>query len=196
MRRFRANSAFSWRRFPRSKLSQLVSNSQRLPRTTLALRLLCGRTRPAALRPPLGPHAAECETCRTRSGTPAPTVPGFAGTVPTCRHKPLESHFVEKHLGASRKTRPASVSSVPARTTAALPSPGSSPPSETSVSFLDRFHPLPSAATPAVVGPGPIASDTADRLPAPCSPPSQTAAPLGVLLRSHRLVPPPPQNAC
>src|ERR1035438_4970051 len=186
MRRFKANSAFSCRRFPRSRLSQLVKSSQRFPRTTS----------PAALRPPLGSHAAECETCRTRSGTPAPTVPGFAETVPTYPHTLLESHFVETHSAAFRKTRPASLSYAPVRTTAVLPSPGSPLPSETSGSSPDRSRRLPSAAILVGVAPVPSARDTANRLIAPCSPPGQTAALLVVPLRSHRLVPPPPQIAC
>src|SRR5207247_232249 len=69
------------------------------------------------------------------------TVPGFAETVPTCPHTLLESHFVEMHSAASRKTRPASLSYAPVRTTAVLPSPGSSLPSETSGSSqIDLIH--------------------------------------------------------
>src|ERR1700751_1506610 len=101
----------------------------------------------------------------------------------------LESHFVEMHSAASRKTHPASLSCVPDQTTAVLPSPGSSPPSETSVSSPDRSRRLPSVATPGGVGLVPSAPDTADRSPAPCSRPSQTAAPLVVPVRSHRLAP-------
>src|SRR5215469_9603992 len=116
--------------------------------------------------------------------------------VPTCPRKRLESRFVEMHSGASRKTHPASLSYVPHQTTAVLLSAGWLPPSETSVSSPDRSHPLPSAAMPVGVAPAPNAPDTASRSLAPYSPPSQTAGPLVVPLRSHRLVPPPPQSAC
>jgi len=144
------------------------------------------------------PHlpSGPIETCRRRSGTPAPTAAGFAGTVPTCPHRPLESHFVEMHSGAARKTHPASLSCVPDQTTAVLPSAGWSRPSETSACSPGRSHRLPSAARPVGVAPAPSAPDTADRSPAPCSLPSQTAAPLVVPLRSHRLALPPPQSAC
>src|SRR5882724_10823458 len=93
--------------------------------------------------------------------------------IPTCPHRPLESHFVEMHSGASGKIRPASLSSAPDQTIAVLPSPGWSPPSETSVSSPDRSHPLPSAATPAGVALVSSVPDIADRSPAPYWPPSQ-----------------------
>src|ERR1700733_6150533 len=116
--------------------------------------------------------------------------------VPTCPRRPLEPHFVERHSGAPRKTRPASLSPALVQTTAVLPSPSSSLPSETSAFSPGRSRLLPSVAAPAGVAPGPSVVDTANRSPAPCSPPNQIAAPLAVPQRPHRLVPPLPQNAC
>src|SRR5260370_18038572 len=119
------------------------------------------------------------------SGTPAPTAPGFVGTVPTCPHKRLESHFVETHSDASRKTHPASLSYAPVRTTTVPPSPGWSLPSETSASSPGKSRPLPSAATPVDVALVPSARDIADRSLAPSSPPGQTVGPLLVPRRAH-----------
>src|SRR5262249_9182045 len=127
--------------------------------------------------------------------TGAPTLPGFAGTVPTCLHRRRVPHFVETHSDASRKTRRGSLSSAPARTITVLRSPGSSPPSEISASFPDKVHRLPSVARPADVAPPPNAGDTASRWLALCWPPSQTVEPLVVRRHFHRLVPPLPQSA-
>jgi hypothetical protein len=117
----------------------------------------------------------------------APTAAGLAGTAPTCPHKPLESHFVETHSDASRKTHPASLSFAPLRTTTVLPFPGWSLPSETSASSPGKSRPLSSATTPVDVAPEPSAVDIASRSLAPCSRPGQTAGPLVVPQRSRRL---------
>src|ERR1017187_161452 len=116
--------------------------------------------------------------------------------VPTCPHTPLESHFVETHSDAARKTRPAFVSSAPARTTAAPPFPDCLPPSGTFASSPDRSHPLPSAATPAFFVPRPSVSDSADPSPGPYCWTVQTVAPLAAPPHSHRPTPPLLRIAC
>src|ERR1700677_4020956 len=122
--------------------------------------------------------------------------PGLVETAPPCPPPPPESPFVETPSDVSPRTRPASVSSAPPRTTAVPLSPDCSPPSETFASSPDRSHRLPSGVTPASFALPTSDSDTARRWHAPCCWPSQTVAPLVAPPRSHRPTPPPLRSAC